>query len=273
MPRLYESLAHQTSNDFIWHIVDDGSTDNTEELIDKFKNGNKIKIYYTKKKNGGKQRAHNDCIAQCKSELFLCVDSDDYLISTAVADLLNKWDKIKQDPKLAGLVFLKGYSTNKALGTCLPENVGRVTLSDLYQKYRFSGDAGLMFRTTILRQYPFYVAPGEKFIGEKYIYDQIDQKYFMETLNKILYIAEYLPDGYSKNMRKIIKENPIGYLTLKKQSIRFSQNLIEKFKDTILYIDGCLLANKKELIFEAPSKMLVFLGYIPALLIKRVYFK
>ena len=113
-----------------------------------------------------------------------------------------------------------------------------------------------MYRTDVLKKYPFWVAPGEKFIGENYVYDQIDQKYELLLLNEILYIAEY----------------PVSYLTLKRQSITFDSTLHEKYRDTILYLVGCMLANKEGGVREAPSRMLAIMAYLPALIAKTLFF-
>lgn len=94
----------------------------------------------------------------------------------------------------------------------------------------------------------------------------------MLLLNEILYIAEYLADGYTKNVRKVTKENPVSYLTLKRQSITFDSTLHEKYRDTILYLAGCMLANKEGGVREAPSRMLAIMAYLPALIAKTLFF-
>lgn len=272
LPRLYESLLRQTSDDFEWVVVDDGSTDNTEELIAQYIDEKKINITYIRTQNGGKQRAHNVGVEKCTAPLFLCVDSDDFLVPVAVEHLLSAWKLQENGEGISGILFLKGFTSNKPLGPEFPDGLKRTTLRNLYSKYHFRGDTGLMYRTDVLKKYPFWVAPGEKFIGENYVYDQIDQKYELLLLNEILYIAEYLADGYTKNVRKVTKENPVSYLTLKRQSITFDSTLHEKYRDTILYLVGCMLANKEGGVREAPSRMLAIMAYLPALIAKTLFF-
>ena len=48
----YKSLKKQTNQDFIWLIVDDGSTDKTEDIVEKWIEENTIEIRYIKKENG-----------------------------------------------------------------------------------------------------------------------------------------------------------------------------------------------------------------------------
>lgn len=60
LSRLYESLKSQGTTDFEWMIVDDGSTDNTYQLVEKWIQEEKnFSIRYLKKENGGKPRAIN----------------------------------------------------------------------------------------------------------------------------------------------------------------------------------------------------------------------
>ena len=80
LPKLYDSLCQQTVKSFEWLIVDDGSVDNTQELVEKWIEEKKIEIRYFKQANGGKQRAHNLGVEKSKEEIFVCVDSDDYVL-------------------------------------------------------------------------------------------------------------------------------------------------------------------------------------------------
>lgn len=273
LERLFESLSCQTSKDFLWFVVDDGSTDETQQMLERFRSSETISIVSVKTENGGKQRAHNLAVEMCESELFLCVDSDDYLVPTAVEELLATWDDVGVDGEYAGILFLKGFSNEKLLSTPLPVGITSCTTIDLYEKHRFSGDTGLLYRTDLLKRYPFAVAPGEKFIGEGYVYRQIDQEHPLFLLDRILYVAEYLPDGYSKNIRKVTKENPVGYLTLKKQSVLYDNTLFSKYRDTALYLVGCMLAKRKRSIVEAPSTFLALLAYPAALVLRYTAFR
>lgn len=89
---LYKSLCEQINKDFLWLIIDDGSKDNTKELVDTWKKENKIKIQYIYQKNSGKHVAHNKAVELCNTELFVCVDSDDILTNNAVEIIINYWE-------------------------------------------------------------------------------------------------------------------------------------------------------------------------------------
>ena len=90
LKKLYASLIEQINQNFEWLIVDDGSTDNTEEVVKQWVDEKKITIRYFKQRNGGKQRAHNKGVEICNTELFICVDSDDYIVKDSVDKILKK---------------------------------------------------------------------------------------------------------------------------------------------------------------------------------------
>jgi glycosyltransferase involved in cell wall biosynthesis len=270
--RCYESLKSQTCDDFVWLIVDDGSTDNTKELVDKWVKENNVDIRYFKQENGGKQRVHNYGVDLCDTELFICVDSDDSLTDNAIEELLSHWDNVKNDENICGIASIKGYDKNNPIGGCFfPQNIKKSTLLDLYRKHKFKGETALLYRSDILKQFKFSVADGEKFISEKYVYSQIDQKYSLALLPQILNICEYLPDGYSANIRKLSKDNPIGYMLVNKQAVTYSITVKEKYINTIKYIIGCKLCGEN-CFTTAPSKILTAFAYFPAMfLYKKLY--
>ena len=262
LPRVYKSLCLQTCKDFEWLIVDDGSEDETQTLVEKWIKDNVIKIRYYKQKNGGKQRAHNVGVEKSEGELFACVDSDDFITPEFVEKHM-QYKKKLIDSSLAGIISLKGYEDGKPIGNYFPKDLKHTTLTELYGKRKFRGDATLVYYTKILRQYPFVVEEGEKFIGEGYVYYQIDQKYELLVLPEVLMIVEYLDDGYSKNVRKLTKDNPKSYVRLKKQTIQFSKTWKERYMQTILYMVGCRLAKQSQ-IKEASYKALAVFAYFPA---------
>jgi len=271
LPRVYKSLCLQTCKDFEWLIVDDGSEDETQTLVEKWIKDNVIKIRYYKQKNGGKQRAHNVGVEKSEGELFACVDSDDFITPEFVEKHM-QYKKKLIDSSLAGIISLKGYEDGKPIGDYFPKDLKHTTLTELYGKRKFRGDATLVYYTKILRQYPFVVEEGEKFIGEGYVYYQIDQKYELLVLPEVLMIVEYLDDGYSKNVRKLTKDNPKSYVRLKKQTIQFSKTWKERYMQTILYMVGCRLAKQSQ-IKEAPYKALAVLAYFPAWLTWKIFYK
>lgn len=269
--KLYNSLKQQNNKEFIWMIVDDGSTDNTREIVEIWKNENIIPIEYYYKDNGGKQRAINYGLSKCYTELFCCVDSDDYLVENAIDKILNFWIK-NQSTNISGIVSLRGKNNFEPLGTKMPQNKLVTKFNDLYEKYNFKGDTNLIYRTEILKKHPYPVAEGEKFISESYAYLEIDDDYNIILMDEITVICEYLEDGYTKNVYKLLKNNPKGYMKSKIQTAKHNKKIINKYLETIKYYSACKCL-KYNGISKAPSKLLYIAAIIPGELVYYLYFK
>ncbi|MEG0559839.1 MAG: glycosyltransferase family 2 protein [Muribaculaceae bacterium] len=261
LPSLYESLCAQSTKKFIWLIVDDGSTDNTETLINKWIKENIISITYIRQNNGGKMRAHNRGVLEAKTELFLCVDSDDHLNDiNDVQCILNKWNEVNNNINIAGIIAYK--LINNIIEYTFPKDIKLTPLNKLYQK-GFIGDTTLVYRTDILKNHLFPEIDGEKFITEAYIYDQIDQKYIMSLFHRAIIKCAYLNDGYSKNAIKLKKDNPIGWFLYYNQRTLYSNTFINKIKNMSYAIAYSLLSRNLRLMFQCKPKLLI----IPCLLL------
>lgn len=274
LPNLYRSLEEQNCSDaFSWLIVDDGSNDGTEEYIQQLQSIASFPISYIKVENGGKQRAINVGVRNCKEELFFSIDSDDMVAPNAINLILNTWKGIKENKKCAGIVGLDQDPSGNIIGTKMPANLEWVTSIDLYEKHKFKGDTTRIYRTDVLERFPFEVALGEKFVSESSVFHRIDQEYILKVINEPLMIVEYRNDGYSSNVRKVIRENPIGYYRHKRQCAIYHSKLINKYMDTILYLIGCDLAKKENPISDFPYKILAILAWIPAKILGFLWYK
>lgn len=243
LEKCYQSLLHQTNQDFKWLIVDDGSTDQVEDLVTQWIQENKIHIDFIKQQNGGKHIAHNTGVLKCDTELFICVDSDDYLTADAIDVIYKNWHKIKDNKKLAGIALLRKYQNGKIMSTPMPHGVESSTLYDLYEKYHFRGDLALVFRTNILKQHLFPQFENEKFVGECVVYDQLSENYKMYLVDYPIYIGEYLEDGYTKNVVQLYRKNPKGYSFYLQQRIALAKDAKQKKIALAKYISGCWMIN------------------------------
>ena len=199
LPKLYESLLHQTNQNFVWLIVDDGSTDTTPMLVKNYISEGIIPITYIHQENCGKYVAHNVGVMNCCTDLFCCVDSDDYLIDIATERVLDTWAANKDDLSIVGIVSPRKLSDNSMF--CTTKKRG--TLDELYNKRYFKGDTMLVYRTKVLKDLLFPVYENEKFMSEGALYLQIDQTGELIYLNEHLYCtASYLDDGLSHNLIK-----------------------------------------------------------------------
>lgn len=271
---LYRSLIKQTNNSFCWFVVDDGSTDGTEELIHSFIEEGLLDIRYYKQPNGGKQRAQNYAVDHCDTELFYCVDSDDSLSSDAVDLILKKWQEESSLDDVAGIIALRGSNANTPLGTWLPEGVEYSTVWDLYFKYHHKGDIALIYRTDVLRNYPYPVEPGEKFIAETYSSYLIDQEYRMALLQKVIWICKYLPDGYTHNVRKVSRENPFGYMRIKRLYIDLASGFLLRFESTVLFLVGAFYAGNYWRHWSSlPNRIEACFAVIPSIILANTEFR
>lgn len=228
LSRLYNSLLSQTYMDFEWLIIDDGSIDNTSMLVDSFILENKIKVRYLKTGNGGKHRAINKGVALAKGSIFFIVDSDDYLPEKALEKVVHHMEKIKSNDSFAGVCGLKVYPDFKMV----TQNFNYVELNtdmiSIYEKFRVKGDMAEVFKTEILKLYPFPEFVGEKFISEGIVWDKIAQKYNLRYFNEPIYICDYLEDGLTKSIRKHHRNSPKGTMLFYNEMIRQKRNGLKK---------------------------------------------
>lgn len=200
LPKAYASLKKQTSHEFEWIIVDDGSTDATEELVNGWvKEENAFKITYIKQQNGGKHRAVNRGVQAAAYDWFFILDSDDTLTENAIKTVHVWISGVAGLRRLAGVAGLKGDDCFKAVG-------GRPKLEYIdatnleRQRYGLLGDKAEIYKTEILKKYPFPEFEGENFIRESAVWDRIAADGLqIRWYNEIIYLCDYIDDGLTKN--------------------------------------------------------------------------
>ena len=267
LSRLYDSLCAQICQDFEWLIVDDGSTDNTRELIEEWLKEKKIDIRYVYQDNSGKMMAHNRAVQETQTELFMCVDSDDYLCSVqVVGDIISFWDNHskKLNDDICGIIAFKEIGQKRM---AFPEGMNIAHLSELGDK-GFKGESALVFRRDVLEHYPFPYFAGEKFITDVYIYDQIDQKYKFMLYPYYAQHCEYHEDGYSHNYMKLLFDNPQGFRAYHNQCVSFRKK--GYLKNVICYIALSLRIGDWGMMRYASSKILTILLF-PLGILKYLY--
>jgi glycosyltransferase involved in cell wall biosynthesis len=258
--QLYESLCRQTSNDFNWLVIDDGSTDNTKELVNKWKAEKKVVIEYYYKENGGMHTGHNVAYNLIETELNVCIDSDDYMPDEAVKEIINFWNENKSE-KYAGILGLDCFKDGKIVSSKkFPKNIKSGKYSLLKSKYRIIGDIKFVYVTSIIKKYPEYpVFEGERFVPLGYKYSNIDKDYEMLFLNKILCIVDYMPDGSTMNIFNQYFKHPKGFAFSRKQSLKGLYNYKEKFIIAVHLVAESILA-KQNPFKNNSEKMLTFLA-------------
>lgn len=260
LQNLYESLCRQRKEDFIWLIIDDGSTDNTKPTVDRWIEENKIEILYHFQSNMGMVAAHNTAHNLMTTELCVCIDSDDYMPDNAIENILNLWEKYGYDD-CAGMVGLDAYANGKIVGTNLPD-IKECGFSELYTKYKISGDKKFVHNRKVFNQYlPYPRLGNEKFPITSYLYLFIEQKHKLLVFNEVFCIVEYMEDGLSNNLIKQYRESPNSFAFYRIAKMRFALNYKEKFKNAIHYVSSKLLGDRRNIIKDSPAKLTTLLAF------------
>ena len=273
LARTYESLCKQKCKEFIWLIIDDGSTDQTKELVKKWKQQDYgFEIQYIYKENGGMHTAHNTAYANIHTELNVCIDSDDKMTADAVEKIKKAWEHIREK-NYAGIIALDSDFAGNIIGKDFQAGITETTLGGYYAAGG-RGDKKLIYRTDVINSVPEYpVFTGEKYVGLVYKYTLIDQKYKLYVLNDVVCEVEYQPAGSSGTMWKQYLQNPKGFAFLRKMAMQYPTSRKRLIIDCIHYCSSSQLAKNKKYIKESPRKLLTVLctpvGWILTKVVKK----
>lgn len=258
--QLYESLCRQTSQDFEWLIIDDGSNDNTKELVESWVLENKVRIKYHFKQNGGMHTGHNKAYEFIQTELSMCIDSDDFVTDDGIEKIITFWN-VNGSDEYGGIYALDAGKDGKIIGDSFPNDLkefegwGKKYIFYDNKKYKVKGDKKFIGVTKKIKQYPpIPVFEGEKFYGLYYKQHFIEQNYKILILNEPVCIVEYMPDGSSMNIFKQYLNNPLGFQHMRMNMMQIAPNFEIRFMQAIHYINSCLILKdynffKKELNF------------------------
>jgi len=208
LSRLYNSLLLQTNYSFEWLIVDDGSDDGTDALVNSWISDNlPFMLRYIRQENSGKHVAHNRGAIEAAGKFFMCVDSDDWLEPNAVAIVLKDSKLCKKEE---GIIYPRLFAQGSQTGQWFPTGIKFIELADMRMKYGFVIETAIVFRTSILRSHPFPVIDGERYMPEGSAYFDFKTPECFLTQNTAFYRCEYLDDGLTKNIYKNWFNNPKG---------------------------------------------------------------
>ena len=232
--KLKESLEQQTSKNFEWMIVDDGSTDKTEEWVSKIKDKLGFLVKYIKKTNGGKHTALNVGIQAISTEMTIIVDSDDILLPNAIELITKFYNKYKDNNQIGAFSFLRVFPNREVVSP-----ISQDEIISSYIQYRIkgnrSGDMAEVFFSRVLKEYPFPEFYGEKFLSEDVVWLQISKKYKYVFINQAIYQCEYLQDGLTLNDKKNKFASPIGSMLRGKMLMNPQCGFVANLKGAIIY--------------------------------------
>ena len=257
--QLYDSLLRQTNKNFTWLVVDDGSTDETKELIERWQKEKKIDIQYIYQKNQGMHGAHNTAYANIDTELNVCIDSDDFMTDNAVELMLDKWNTIEDKSNVAGVVGLDIDKKGNIIGSKIPDNVKYSTLYDIYHVHKVIGDKKLVLKTEVVKKYPKYpLFENESFVPLGTLYWMIDQDYKLASLNEALCVVEYMADGSSLNIFKQYKRHPKGFRYSRIIQLTYVKEFSIQVKKVLHFISSTLFIKDFRFFKNNPKKIMTF---------------
>ena len=274
LPKLYESIKENLKYKITpeWIIVDDGSTDETKNIVEEFIKENRIIIKYMYQKNSGKMSAINEAVKIATGDLIVDCDSDDFFSDNGFEIIEKNAEKLFKDEELYGMVFLKKEENGKISGKEFSQKEYKTTMFDLYFKEDINGEKIIVYNSKVRKMYSHQLKHNEKFITEARMYHKMDEKYKILAINEVVEIGSYIEDGYTKNINKTFKENPYGYYMyfkelLKKnmKGVKFSKRLYA-IKHYILF--GYLTNSKFDdsFIKDIFNKFLYIILYLPGII-------
>ena len=271
LPKLYESIKENLKYNITpeWIIVDDGSTDDTKNIVQSFIDENKVIIKYLYQKNNGKMLAINEAVKMATGDLIIDCDSDDCFTNNSFEIIEKNSEKLLQNEELYGLVFLKSEENGKISGKEFSQKEHITTMFDLYFKENIGGEKIIVYNGKIRKLYSHQLEHNEKFITEARMYHKMDEKYKLFAINEVIEQGSYIEDGYTKNINKTFKESPYGYYMYFKEllqkdmrGVMFSKRLYA-IKHYILF--SYLTKNRfnANLIKDRLNKFLYIMLYLP----------
>ena len=273
--RTYASLCRQTCRDFEWLIIDDGSTDNTRELVESWIKEAKIPIRYIYKENGGLYTGYNTAYANIDTELCVCIDSDDFMPDDGVELIAEHWTKYGSE-KYAGITGLDFLLGGSPIGGYFPEGLKECHLIDFTLKKIHSGDTKQVTRTALMKQFiPMKGFEGEKNFNPVYLLLQADDKHPWLILNKNLCFVEYQQgDSMSAGIFRQYVNSPKSFAEMRRLEMRLSHNTwLNLIRVAVHYNSSCILSGQKDWLATSPRKILTVMtrpaGWLLSKYIKR----
>lgn len=271
LPQIYQSLLNQKYKDFEWLIVDDGSTDGVEAVVNDLIARNEIDIKYYYKENGGKHTAINLGVQKAKGELFIIIDSDDVLVDNALELINEQWLTVQNNNELSGIVGLSSYRNGEIVGSLFPSEIWDVHFSDIYHKYHLKGDKSVAFKTVVLKEFPFPEKEGVNFVFEAVVWHEMAKKYKVRCINRIIQFVEYQQSGLSDSSYKkwYIKGLAFSYFKLIENNTHPFMKYPKVFLWDYIYLVLYSLLLKEKYFYQLDSfyKKMVYLMVFP-----RAYF-
>ncbi len=261
LPRVFESLQVQTFCDFEWIIVDDGSTDNTSSLVERFRQESRFPVQYIRQENQGKHIAINTGVQAAKGYFFAIMDSDDWYVEDAFEKYVTHWEAIPDDKKekFLGVCGLFAYESGGIVGTKFPEDIMDADDFEMRYKYKVEGDKISVIRTELMRKFPFPDNLG-RFVPESIVWYKMARHYQTRFVNDVMAIKEYQADGLTDQGRLLHASNPEAARLARFELLSAGKKIPVQIllKTYVNYVRSSFLAGvgARRQVVEVPSKSL-----------------
>jgi len=273
LPRVYESLEKQSFRDFEWLIVDDGSKDNTAEVVKGLQAKASFPVRYVVKPNGGKPTAVNRGAKEAEGYLLAILDSDDWYVPETLERFLHHWQSIPENARsgFVGVTGLCCFPSGELIGTRFPKDVFDSDAIDLRYRHKVSGEKSGMLSTEILRKYPYPEDLG-KYVSESLVWNRIAKNYKTRFINEVLTVKEFQPGGITRDGRAIQVRDTKASLLCAKELMSLNERLPLKPRVRAYsnYVRHSLHQGIpfRQQAAEAPSKAMLYLCYPLGLYLK-----
>lgn len=273
LPRLYDSLKNQIDKNFIWMIIDDGSTDGTDQLVKTWQQEKKIDIIYFYKENQGMHSGHNLAYEKITTPWNTCIDSDDMMTENAVESILHHVQDIEKHDDFYAVVGLDADMDRNLIGRPFPEILKKIRFNEIYLKYGLIGDKKIVYKTTLMKSLPPYpIYEGEKLVPLDYKSLLADQIAFVKPVNEVWCLVEYQPDGSTRNMLKQYRRHPRGFAFSRISRINYGYTLKERFKNAVHLVSSSFFSKDFASLFKTNHTLLV-LAAVPAGVLLHFYIR
>lgn len=209
LPRVHQSLIDQTEKAFEWIIVDDGSTDGTQSLVERWIEDSPFPVSYVWQENRGKHAAVNHGVQLAKGELILILDSDDWLVPNAIERIRYWWQSIPvgERTRYAGVAGLCALPSGTIVGTHFPKDVLDSDSIEIRVRYKVKGDKCEVWRKDVLQRFPFPEDLG-RFVTEALVWNRIAHHYKLRFVNEVWKITEYQEEGLTARSLALRASSP-----------------------------------------------------------------
>lgn len=207
----YESLCRQKSYDFEWLVINDGSNDNSHDVISDIvlHHNAPFSINYINRSNYGLMYTINEAVLLSKGQLFFRLDSDDYATDDAIETILKYFPKIFKE-NLCGITFLS-LGHNKKVNGYHPFHGEKICDFTSYRaKYKGTGDRAEVCQVEILKKYPYPQFPNEKFCPEGLIWNRIANDYMSLYIPHPIYVKSFPDDSITSSIYSVLRANCYG---------------------------------------------------------------